>query len=415
MGEESESEAVTDWLLSVGPNTRRGYMYYLRRFCEFAGLTPGQLILEGVKDRRAVHRKLKEWHAKHKSMGMASKTNLTAYTSIRSFLNWNDIPLGRTPHPFLAASQYETHRILTPNELSIMITIAPTSRDKAIISFIAQSGQRTGILSAMKYGQVREQLEKQVDPVLIRVPGDFLNGEGRNVNKIREKYEFAIGRECSMFLRLMMKDRVTAGEKITDESWLFRTYAYREIRSGKPVPVKVKQDTTGQPMSIPSIRFRVVRAAGRAGIQATHPGRPIRGRNVLRHEIHPHMFRRWWKFQMRKAGVTDAPLLEYMIGQKDRWALHGGNYDVFDPDYIRREYARAEPFLTVLSQDEHVRINRAPDLPFKPLAKRWMRNVVVPSKTPPQKVVTEWELDSHLAEGWKYIATLPSGRVIVEN
>ena len=118
---------------------------------------------------------------------------------------------------------------------------------------------------------------------------------------------------------------------------------------------------------------------------------------------------------MRKAGVTDAPLLEYMIGQKDRWALHGGNYDVFDPDYIRREYARAEPFLTVLSQDEHVRINRAPDLPFKPLAKRWMRNVVVPSKTPPQKVVTEWELDSHLAEGWKYIATLPSGRVIVEN
>ena len=31
------------------------------------------------------------------------------------------------------------------------------------------------------------------------------------------------------------------------------------------------------------------------------------------------------------------------------------------------------------------------------------------------EVVTEWELDSHLAEGWKYIATLPSGRIIVEN
>src|SRR5436309_10029551 len=61
---------------------------------------------------------------------------------------------------------------------------------------------------------------------------------------------------------------------------LFRS----EIRSGKPVPVKVKQDTTGQPMSIPSIRFRVVRAAGRAGIQATHPGRPIRGRNVRSEE-----------------------------------------------------------------------------------------------------------------------------------
>jgi len=115
---------------------------------------------------------------------------------------------------------------------------------------------------------------------------------------------------------------------------------------------------------------------------------------------------------MRKAGVTDAPLLEYMIGQKDRWALHGGNYDVFDPDYIRREYARAEPFLTVLSQDEHVRVSRMPDVPVK----------VLPTKRPssalsqsPQKVVTEWELDSHLAEGWKYIATLPSGRIVIEN
>src|SRR2546427_6556629 len=88
-----ESEAVTDWLLSVGPNTRRGYMYYLRRFCEFTGLTPDQLIREGVKDRRAVHRKLKEWHAKHKSMGMASTkkpkpSHTTIAWSIFVFLLW---------------------------------------------------------------------------------------------------------------------------------------------------------------------------------------------------------------------------------------------------------------------------------------------------------------------------------------
>src|SRR3989442_902637 len=54
------------------------------------------------------------------------------------------------------------------------------------------------------------------------------------------------------------------------------------------------------------------------------------------------------------------------------------------------------------------------DLPMKLLASKRMRNATAPFK-PPQKVVTEWELDSHLAEGWKYIATLPSGRIIVEN
>jgi hypothetical protein len=96
-------------------------MYYLREFCKLTNLTPGQLVKEGVRDRRAIHRKLKEWYAAHKSKVLASKTRLRGYTSIRSFLNWNDIPLGRTPYPFRAAARYETTRILTANELSMMM------------------------------------------------------------------------------------------------------------------------------------------------------------------------------------------------------------------------------------------------------------------------------------------------------
>ena len=230
-----ESQAVKDWLMSVGPNTRWGYTYFLKQFCKFVGLTPDQIIKLGIEDRRAVHRKLKEWYAQHKSRGLASGTRMRAYTTIRSFLSWNDISLGRTPYPFRAAVRYETLRILTADELSKMITIARMTRDKAIISFLAQSGQRSGILRAMRYGQVREQLEKQLDPILIRIPGDFLDADGENVNKIREKYEFAIGKECAMFLRIMMQERVAAGEKIADDSWLFRSYAESQVRNGKYV------------------------------------------------------------------------------------------------------------------------------------------------------------------------------------
>jgi len=49
-----ESESVKDWMLSVGPNTRPGYMYYLREFCKFVGHTPDQLVKEGVKDRTLI-------------------------------------------------------------------------------------------------------------------------------------------------------------------------------------------------------------------------------------------------------------------------------------------------------------------------------------------------------------------------
>lgn len=412
MKDFADSDSVRDWLLSVGQGTRKNYVHYLGKFCEFVGLTPEQLVQEAVKDRRLVHRRLKEWYGKHREIGLASSTRLGAYTAVRSFLNWNDIPLGRTPNPFRAASQFETHRILTPTELSLMITIASMTRDKTLISFIAQSGQRTGVLTAMKYGQVRDQLEKRVNPILVHVPADFPNSEGRNMNKTRTKYEFAIGKECTMFLRLMMKERATSGEPVNDSSWLFRSYARPEVRAGKRLVIRVKHDVSGQPMSSAAIRFRVVHIATRAGIQATHPGTSIRGKDVLRHEIHPHMFRRWWKFRMRKAGVTDNALLEYMLGQKDRWLRHGGDYDVFDPDYIRREYARGEPFLTVLTQEERIRVSRAPDIPLSGKTFKPANSSFPPGM--PQKVVTEWELDSHLADGWQYIATLPSGRIVIQ-
>ena len=63
------------------------------------------------------------------------------------------------------------------------------------------------------------------------------------------------------------------------------------------------------------------------------------------HEIHPYVFWRWWKFQMRIAGVVDSGLLEHMMGHHNLRLMHGAAYDEFDPDYIRKEYSNAEPYL----------------------------------------------------------------------
>ncbi len=30
-----------------------------------------------------------------------------------------------------------------------------------------------------------------------------------------------------------------------------------------------------------------------------------------------------------------------------------------------------------------------------------------------QRVVNEWELDAYLSQGWRYVAILPSGRIVV--
>ena len=46
---------------------------------------------------------------------------------------------------------------------------------------------------------------------------------------------------------------------------------------------------------------------------------------------------------IEKGGVIDSDLLAYMMGHKNTELRHGGNYDEFDPDYIRREHSKAEP------------------------------------------------------------------------
>ena len=50
---------------------------------------------------------------------------------------------------------------------------------------------------------------------------------------------------------------------------------------------------------------------------------------------------------MRLAGVVDADLLDFMMGHVVR--RYPTVSDVYDAEYVRKEYSIAEPFLTVLS------------------------------------------------------------------
>jgi|SRR5712692_4457546 hypothetical protein len=113
---------------------------------------------------------------------------------------------------------------------------------------------------------------------------------------------------------------------------------------------------------------------------------------------------------MRKAGVVDSDLLEHMMGHHNLRLTHGGNYDEFDPDYIRKEYAKAEQFLTVTSSENSTTTSQAVRSRVGPNRHR-ERDASIQNRH--QRIVDEEELEYHLANGWEYIATLPSGRLIV--
>ena len=106
---------------------------------------------------------------------------------------------------------------------------------------------------------------------------------------------------------------------------------------------------------------------------------------------------------MRTGGVTDPDLLNFMMGHTPRY---GGAYDVFDEEYVRNEYAKAEPYLTVMS-------------PYHRLAGRVLRRKATPQnltlkKLGPQRVVKEPQLRAYLRSGWRYVTILPSQRIVIE-
>jgi integrase len=380
-----EFKVVRNWLVGYTPSTLQCYTRYFREFCEFSQLDPDQLISLAETDKRSVRAKLAEFHQEYVRKGYSSNTSHNAYMAIRSFFNHSEIRFGRFAPGFRGETQYESQRIFDRSEVFRMLFGARSSRDKALISFLVQSGQRVGILAKLRYGDVREQVEKSTSPLVIDVSA--------NISKNRVHHSFAIGKECVDFIRIMIDERRAKGEPIDDHSCLFRSFGLGWIKAnGKCVPGgAARRRDRGKPLEPQSIGPILRTAAVNGGV----PLAKLAPRNNVprggRFELHPHAFRRWWKNAMRKGGVRDPLLLDYMMGHSTRYR---GAYDGFDHEYLRKEYAKAEPQLTFLRS----RLDLSPD----------------PDSPKPQRVVREQELEPLLAEGWRFVTTLPSGRIVVQ-
>lgn len=312
-------------------------------------------------------------------------------------------------------------------------------RDKALIACLAQGGQRRAIYSALKWGHVRREIERGVTPILITVREVMLDYRGVNVNKAEVKYMFALGRDAVEYIKLMMEERRRNGEPIDDDSWLFRSYS--RYVNGKPV--RAPKTVRGPPLAPIGINRRVVALAKKAGIRSAVKTKT----GFYRYEVHAHVFRRYWKAQLRRAGVKDTELINFMMGHKPPYE---GAYDKFFemPEYIRREYAKAEPFLSLkpvslqkeaiiletlrtvaeglgldparikiererklgrpLTMDEEVEAIR--------LSIKRLRKVEVLANggaSYESKIVTENELTKYIDLGWEHVGNIGNGKYLI--
>ena len=339
MNELLRYTSVTRWLNNFPdrPNTRRSYLLMLKKFVDWTDLDPDTLIVKARKNQSYIHSRMKEYYNMLIGEGKSLKTAILAYQSLRSFFRWNDIVLGRTPRSFKGRVEYESTHVLTPEEIAKMVDVCSTIRDKCLIVFLAQSGQRSGILTALKLRHVKHGLDKDESPLIIEVPAILRDKKGLNVNKLGEAYRFAVGKDTIKCLRKMVEERMENGEPLDDDSWLFRSYSKTKIVKGRKVLVRMSKMEKGKPITSTTIREIVDEAASKAKIQAKA--------SEKRYEIHPHIFRRYWNMRMQEAGLSE-DLRNFMLGHK---LPYDGAYSKWYPDAIKREWnlKNVEKFLGI--------------------------------------------------------------------
>lgn len=319
-------ESVERWFANLpNPRTRKVYLPELKRFVEFTDKSADELVILGKKSGEDAHDLLKRFY---NSLDFASNTKMRIYQTIRSFYRANGVVLGKKPKTYRAVVEYEPRRLYTQEEVAWLVDAADNMRDKALITFLAQSGQRVGVVVSLRLRHVNLN---QSSPIIVDVPAVLRNKRGENVNKVETSYQFALGEDAKTYLQLMVKERGEREEPLTGESWLFRSNSRRladkEIR-------KVKLSTPGNPLSTSQVGDVIRSAASKRGIQQ---------RFGKRYLFHPRGFRRYWKHQLRMGGV-DPDLLDYMMGHK---LPYGGAYDQWTREDIKRSYKRAENYVSL--------------------------------------------------------------------
>lgn len=316
--------SVMEWLeLSELGEARDRKLERLADYAVTMKVDPNLQLEQALKEMAAgrppkdIVRCLTRYHNEKTESGLA-KTSATTYVAVvRSYFsnNWVKMPKsGRQMR--VAGSAYEGTRLLTQGEVKGMIEAGKKNGpDKLIVAFLAQGGQRMGVLTAMK----RDMIKHVDGHGIIDVNPTLLNPHGVNVNKAETRYTFIVGENTMQLL-----DEVPA-----KNGWLLN-------------------------LSERQIGRRVDELATEIGIQ-----KEILTKIEQRfwHEIHPHVFRRYWKNQMReglrKAKVSDAIIhdlsvvLDYMMGHK---VPFGGTYDAgsFQPTKLLELYKQAESELRVL-------------------------------------------------------------------
>ena len=336
-----EESSVQRWLISLSNktnsrNTRDAYLRSLSRYCSFLKLSPDKIIKDRKKDLKSDDEAISRKH-EDKALEFfaildkkfSRKTASLTLAAVRSFYNANYLSLLLS-----SPSVWSSHVDVIPSidDIKKIVQHSDSALQRAVILFSTQSGQRVGILTALRCGIFESKIEKN-EILPVHIQADLRNSAGDIVNKGRQEYTFFIGRDACSALSVYLKERRIRGEVIEEDSFLFVT--------GKRFRGEY------MPLNQNAINNLIKRAAIRAGLMRSVTGKSLQNRAP----IHHHCLRKFWQTTMEQSGVAK-PWYEYMMGHKlgqlDRV------YSQPSIEQLKSAYMKAEPLLSIsrIKEDE---------------------------------------------------------------
>jgi len=283
----------------------------LRRFQQWLqdvhGMEPKALLAEAKQGNRGpekVERVLREYYKFLIDEKRNAKSSAAQwYALLRSYFTANGIDLGRYPRNIGARSVYEKTGVPSQDNVKEMLQSGSSKRDRFVIAFFAQTGQRIGVLTAMKRNMITKVASGHG---IVKVPPTLRNPRGEDVNESGLPYTFVVGRDT---MRLLGELPLYQGGWLVDIS-------QRQIA-------------------------RIVDEAARA-VRIQKKERTDIGRSWS--TVHPNTFRKYWRNCMKEAEIHPF-LIMHMIGYRVPSVL--GTYDPTQEDLLKA-YKKAESKLEVL-------------------------------------------------------------------
>ena len=323
------SDPVERWKSRLGDSTWGTYENWWSVFLKhFEIVDAAELLKFDIQKASDLAADFYNWL---KREGYSSKSCNGGYVTVRSFYSHNGIKLEKMDSKFQGLVELESRVTLTQKQVFDLVYEVSNVRDRGAVSLCFQGGQRDGVVSCLKVGNITTRNWETAGVVIFDVPAFLPDASGRNVNKRCIDYRFGILNDAAAFIAAHLQERRVAGEQLTSESWLFRSHRVHRVPINYSSPIVA-------PIQGTHINRAVTEAAERLGIQTSKKGR----RGCCRAGIHAQMGRRYFNTQLRVAGV-DSDLRNFLMGHK---VGYGGAYDQFDETEIIAALESARSRLT---------------------------------------------------------------------